>query len=67
MFNRMVREKNTSVSQIIAGQFGGDIIAPPENILQRVVSLDKENSSAQVILKNEKGEIVFSTVNNLLT
>ena len=61
-FSRMRKEGNTLVYQVVAAEFGGNFIEPPEIIKKHLLELNKNNKNTQVILRYEKGEIKYTAI-----
>ncbi len=58
-FNRMKNEGNTSVRRVVTTEIGGNLIDTPEIIKQRIIALNADNETAEVVLRDLNGELFF--------
>ena len=61
-FNRMHKEGNTLVYQVAAAEYGGGFIEAPEIIKKRLLELNEDNKNAQIIIRDDKGEIKYTAI-----
>jgi len=61
-FSRMQREGNILVYQVAAVEFGGGFIEPPEIIKKRLLELNEKNKNAQVVIRDNSGEIIYTKI-----
>ena len=61
-FDRMQQEGNTLVYQVACVEFGGGFIKPPEIIKKRLFELNDNNRKAQVVSRDNSGEIIYTEI-----
>ena len=61
-FDRMQREGNKLVYQVACVEFDGGFIEVPEIIKKKLLELNEDNKNAQVVIRNNNGEIIYTEI-----